>query len=144
MNELVVTPDTDLSQMSDDEIQNYLKDASHWQILTADYNKAQSDSNFKYDSVNVGTYNYSGYEKGVKFVYSNDESRVKNSSSENHQEYDVYPYLGGKKSYSNWGNVPGLIYGNTKEQRNATVHIVKNKDNKDEVYEKWSDSFNDK
>ena len=32
MNELVVTPDTDLSQMSDDEIQNYLKDASHWQI----------------------------------------------------------------------------------------------------------------
>ena len=150
MNELVVTPDTDLSQMSDDEIQNYLKDASHWQILTADYNKAQSDSNFKYDSVNVGTYNYSGYEKGVKFVYSNDESRVKNSSSENHQEYDVYPYLGGKKSYSNWGNVPGLIYGNTRAQRdkNGEWHDTSflrrnlyNQDGDDIIYENWESEF---
>ena len=31
-----------------------------------------------------------------------------------------------------------------KSKEIATVHIVKNKDNKDEVYEKWSDSFNDK
>ena len=114
MNELVVTPDTDLSQMSDDEIQNYLKDASHWQILTADYNKAQSDSNFKYDPVNVGTYNYSAYD----FDYINLDGTKKKTSSSNHNNYDVYPYLGGDKSdYKNWVNVSGLIYGNTKTQR---------------------------
>ena len=136
MNEVVVTPDTDLSQMSDDEIQNYLKDASHWQILTADYNKAQSDSNFKYDPVNVGTYNYCGYEEGIKFVYFYDETKVKNSSSDDHQKYDVKPYLGGKKTYSNWGNVPGLIYGNTRAQRDKNGDFYRSVAD-ESVYDMW-------
>ena len=144
MNEVVVTPDTDISQMSDEEIKINLKDASHWQILTADYNKAQRDSNFKYDPVNVGTYNYSGYEKGVEFVYSNDESIVKNSSSENHQKFDVRPYLGGKKIYSNWGNVPGLIYGNTRTQRDKNGYYHRDicvVNNHDVIYEEWECEF---
>ena len=98
MNELVVTPDTDLSQMSDDEIQNYLKDASHWQILTADYNKAQSDSNFKYDPVNVGTYNYVAYDESIDFVELDGITERKTEGSY-HKKYDVYPYLGGKNGF---------------------------------------------
>ena len=145
MNEVVVTPDKDLSGMSDEDIYNYLIDADHWQILTDDYEKARNNPNFKYDPVNVGTYNYSAYD----FDYVNIDGSIKLTSKTDHDKYDVYPYLGGKKSYSNWGNVPGLIYGNTKEQRNSNGAyskkvVVKNKDNKDEVYEKWSDSFNDK
>ena len=144
MNEVVVTPDTDLSQMSDDEIKNYLKDESHWQILTADYNKAQNDPNFKYDPVNVGTYNYCGYEEGIEFVYSYDETKVKNSSSDDHQKYDVKPYLGGKKSYSNWGNVPGLIYGNTRSQRDKNGYYHRDicvVNNHDVIYEEWECEF---
>lgn len=62
MNEVVVTPNKDLSGMSSEEIYNYLTDATHWQILTDDYDKAKNNSNFKYDPVNVGTYNYSAYD----------------------------------------------------------------------------------
>ena len=62
MNEVVVTPNKDLSGMSNDEIYDYRTDATHWQILTDDYKKAQNDQNFKYDPVNVGTYNYSAYD----------------------------------------------------------------------------------
>ena len=150
MNEVVVTPDIDLSSKDDEYIKEYLKNPNHWLILTDDYNKALNNPNFKYDPVNVGTYNYSGYEKGVKFVYSNDESRVKNSSSENHQKFDVRPYLGGKESYSNWGNVPGLIYGNTRAQRdkNGEWHDTSflrrnlyNQDGDDIIYENWESEF---
>lgn len=110
------------------------------------HNKAQNDPNFKYDPVNVGTYNYCGYEEGIEFVYSYDETKVKNSSSDDHQKYDVKPYLGGKKSYSNWGNVPGLIYGNTRAQRDKNgdyhdISVLKDKDDKDLIYKNWSEVF---
>ena len=121
MNEVVVTPNKDLNGMSNEEIYNYLTDATHWQILTDDYEKAQKNPNFKYDPVNVGTYNYSAYD----FNYVNLDGTKKETSSSKHNEYDVYPYLGGKKSYSNWGNVPGLIYGNTKAQRDVNEDYYK-------------------
>ena len=107
MNGVVVTPDKELSGMSDEDIYNYLIDADHWQILTDDYEKACNNPNFKYDPANVWTYNYSAY-------YVNIDGSIKSTSKSDHDKYDVYPYLGGKKSYSNWGNVPGLIYGNNK------------------------------
>ena len=88
-------------------------DADHWQILTDDYEKACNNPNFKYDPANVWTYNYSAYD----FDYVNIDGSIKSTSKSDHNKYDVYPYLGGKKSYSNWGNVPGLIYGDTKRQR---------------------------
>ena len=99
--------------MSRDEIYNYLTDESHWLIITDDYQKAENNHNFKYDPVNVGTYNYSAYD----FEYENLDGTPKVPSSDLHDFFDVKPYLGGKKSYSNWGNVPGLIYGNTRAQR---------------------------
>ena len=136
MNEVVVTPNKDLSGMTHEEIYTYLLKASNWQILTADYNKAQNDSNYKYDPVNVGTYNYCGYEKGIEFVYSYDETEKKTSTSDNHQKYDVKPYLGGKKSCSNWGNAPGMIYGNTKKQRNNNGDYYTDTADQD-VYEMW-------
>ena len=110
MNEVVVTPNKDLSGMSNDEIYDYLTDATHWQILTDDYKKAQNDQNFKYDPVNVGTYNYSAYD----FDYINLDGTPKKTSSLSHDKYDVQPYL---KDGENYGNVPGLIYGNSKKQR---------------------------
>ena len=129
---------------SDSDIIDYLKNSEHWQILTDDYDKAQSNPNFKYDPVNVGTYNYCGYEKGVKFI--NLDGTIKKSSSSGHQKYDVHPYLA---EYDNWGNAAELIYGNSKEQRNKNGEfsrkiVVKNKENKDSVHKKWSDYFNDK
>ena len=136
MNEVVVTPNKDLSGMTHEEIYTYLLKASNWQILTADYNKAQNDSNYKYDPVNVGTYNYCGYEKGIEFVYSYDETEKKTSTSDDHQKYDVKPYLGGKKSCSNWGNAPGMIYGNTKKQRNNNGDYYTDTADQD-VYEMW-------
>ena len=136
MNEVVVTPNKDLSGMTHEEIYTYLLKASNWQILTADYNKAQNDSNYKYDPVNVGTYNYCGYEKGIEFVYSYDETEMKTSTSDDHQKYDVKPYLGGKKSCSNWGNAPGMIYGNTKKQRNNNGDYYTDTADQD-VYEMW-------
>ncbi len=143
MNELVVTPDTDLSQMSDDEIQNYLKDASHWQILTADYNKAQSDSNFKYDPVNVGTYNYVAYDESIDFVELDGITERKTEGSY-HKKYDVYPYLGGKNDYSNWGNVPGLIYDNTSTAKERNYTYYEDKciiDKHDKIFDEWVDEF---
>ena len=136
MNEVVVTPNKDLSGMTHEEIYTYLLKASNWQILTADYKKAQNDSNYKYDPVNVGTYNYCGYEKGIEFVYSYDETEKKTSTSDDHQKYDVKPYLGGKKSCSNWGNAPGMIYGNTKKQRNNNGDYYTDTADQD-VYEMW-------
>ena len=136
MNEVVVTPNKDLSGMTHEEIYTYLLKASNWQILTADYNKSQNDSNYKYDPVNVGTYNYCGYEKGIEFVYSYDETEKKTSTSDDHQKYDVKPYLGGKKSCSNWGNAPGMIYGNTKKQRNNNGDYYTDTADQD-VYEMW-------
>ena len=136
MNEVVVTPNKDLSGMTHEEIYTYLLKASNWQILTADYNKAQNDSNYKYDPVNVGTYNYCGYEKGIEFVYSYDETEKKTSTSDDHQKYDVKPYLGGKKSCSNWGNAPGMIYGNTKKQRNNNGDYYTDTADQN-VYEMW-------
>ena len=110
MNEVVVTPNKDLSGMSNDEIYDYLTDATHWQLLTDDYKKAQNDQNFKYDPVNVGTYNYSAYD----FDYIKFDGTPKKTSSLSHDKYDVQPYL---KDGENYGNVPGLIYGNSKKQR---------------------------
>lgn len=40
MNEVVVTPDKDLTGMSDSYIIDYLKNPEHWLILTDDYEKA--------------------------------------------------------------------------------------------------------
>ena len=140
MNEVVVTPDKDLSGMSDEDIYNYLIDADHWQILTDDYEKARNNPNFKYDPVNVGTYNYSAYD----FDYVNIDGSIKSTSKTDHDKYDVYPYLGGKKSYSNWGNVPGLIYGNTKRQRdkNGNYYDVSvSKYEEDIIYERWGEVF---
>ena len=144
MNEVVVTPDKDLTDMSDSYIIDYLKNPEHWLILTDDYEKAQNNPNLKYDPVNVGTYNYCGYEKGVKFI--NLDGTIKKSSSSGHQNYDVHPYLA---KYNNWGNVAELIYGNSKEQRDnngefSKVITVKNEKNNDLIHKNWSDYFNDK
>lgn len=144
MNEVVVTPDKDLSGMSDEDIYNYLIDADHWQILTDDYEKARNNPNFKYDPVNVGTYNYSAYD----FDYVNIDGSIKSTSKTDHDKYDVYPYLGGKESYSNWGNVPGLIYGNTKRQRdkNGYYHddiVVQTTNDNDVVFNNWRKKWNE-
>ena len=69
---------------------------------------------------------------------------MKNSSSDDHQKYDVKPYLGGKKSYSNWGNVPGLIYGNTRSQRDKNGYYHREicvVNNYDVIYEEWECEF---
>ena len=149
MNEVVVTPDKDLTGMSDSYIIDYLKNPEHWLILTDDYEKAQNNSNFKYDPVNVGKYNYCGYEEDeeenkIKFI--NSDGTIKKSSSLGHQNYDVHPYLA---KYNNWGNVAELIYGNSKEQRDnngefSKVITVKNEKNNDLIHKNWSDYFNDK
>ena len=74
----------------------------------------------------------------------------RNDESDDHQKYDVKPYLGGKKSYSNWGNVPGLIYGNTRAQRDKNGNWRKelfekygfmNNNGDDIIYEKWKSEF---
>jgi len=49
-------------------------------------------------------------------MFINHDGSVKASTSKEHQKYDVLPY---RKDGSNLGNVPGLIYGNTKTQRDA-------------------------
>ena len=132
--------------MSHDEIYNYLTDESHWLILTDDYQKAENNHNFKYDPVNVGTYNYSAYD----FEYENLDGTLKVTSSDLHDFFDVKPYLGGKKSYSNWGNVPGLIYGNTRSQRDKNGNWRKelfekysfmNNNGDDIIYENWKSKF---
>ena len=143
LNEVVVTPDKDLSGMSNDDIYEYLTDASHWQILTADYNKAQNDTNFKYDPVNVGTYNYVAYDKSIDFVELDGITKRKTESSD-HKKYDVSPYLGGNDDYSNWGNVPGLIYDNTstaKERNGNLYNATINRDNADTIYPFWEGVF---
>ena len=143
LNEVVVTPDKDLSGMSNDDIYEYLTDASHWQILTADYNKAQNDTNFKYDPVNVGTYNYVAYDKSIDFVELDGITKRKTESSD-HKKYDVSPYLGGNDDYSNWGNVPGLIYDNTstaKERNGNLYNVTINRDNADTIYPFWEGVF---
>ena len=76
-----------------------------------------SDSHLKYDPVNVGTYNYSAYD----FDYINPDGTPKKTSSLSHDKYDVQPYL---KDGENYGNVPGLIYGNSKNNAIKTKTIT--------------------
>ena len=95
-----------------------------------------SDSHLKYDPVNVGTYNYSAYD----FDYVNLDGSKKKTSSLNHNRYDVYPYLGGKSKYKNWGNVPGMIFRNTKIDRNSNLTKYNNSAAVS-VYEEWREKF---
>ena len=141
MNEVVVTPKN---------INADLKKADNWLILTDDYNKGCNDPNFKYDPVNVGTYNYSAYD----FDYINLDGSKKKTSSTKHNAYDVYPYLGNcpeysSKNYKNLGNVPGMIYRNTKSNRdnNSKIYgekILSPNNNRDFIYEHWSGLINGK
>ena len=144
MNEVVVTPNKDLRGMSDDDIYDYLKDANNWQILTDDYDKAKNNSSFKYDPINVGTYNYSAFD----FDYINLDGSKKKTSRNKHNKYDVYPYLGScpedsSKDYMDWGNVPGMKYDNTRAKRNRNGDDYKNNAN-NEVYKKWNEEFKKK
>ena len=132
MNEVVVTPNKDLSGMSNEDIYNYLTDATHWQILTDDYQKAKSNSNFKYDPVNVGTYNYAAYD----FNYINLDGSIKETSSDLHNLFDVYPYLKKLKKGKNWGNIYCLIYGNTRQQRDDNYDYYKENADYD-IYDMW-------
>lgn len=127
MNEVVVTPKIDVSNMEEMERYNYLISAENWLILTEDYEKAQNNPNFKYDPVNVGTYNYCGYEKDkdgnvIEFITHN--GSIKSTSSAGHQNLDVKPYLNnGASDDENWGNIPCLIYGNTRDQRDDNYNF---------------------
>ena len=139
MNEVVVTPDKSLNGMSDEEIYDYLTDANHWQILTDNYVKAQTNTYFKYDPVNVGTYNYVAYDKSIDFVELDGITERKTKSSD-HKKYDVNPYLGGKGDYSNLGNVPGLIYDNTSTAKKRNYSYYEDKcmiDKQDKIFDKW-------
>ena len=81
----------------------------------------------------MGTYNYSAYD----FEYVTIDGNVKETSEDLHNKYDVYPYLGGKEEYNNWGNVPGLIYGNTKKQRNKNEDYYYDTANTDVFTKYW-------
>ena len=135
MNEVVVTPI---------DINSDLTKPENWQILTDDYDKAKNNPSFKYDPINVGTYNYSAFD----FDYVNLDGTIKKSSSSKHNKYDVYPYLGGKSKYSNWGNVPGMIYRNTKKDRDNNKNlyedeILKPNGGEDKIYNYWDVMIND-
>lgn len=95
------------------------------------------DPNFKYDPVNVGTYNYSAYD----FEYVTIDGNVKETSEDLHNKYDVYPYLGDKEEYNNWGNVPGLIYGNSKDDRNQNGKHYDKYANKHVYEDYWKGLF---
>ena len=138
MNEVVVTPNKDLSGMSNSQIEKYLEDESHWQILTDDYEKAQNNHNFKYDPINVGTYNYVAYDKTIKFVEL-DNVTVKKTKSKEHQAYDVKPYLGNEEGSSNWGNVPGLIYRNTRNDKDENLKKLNNTTS--QIYNYWNENY---
>ena len=102
-----------------------------------------SDSHLKYDPVNVGTYNYSAYD----FDYVNLDGSKKKTSFSKHNDFDVYPYLGNcsgdkKKDYKNFGNVPDMIYRNTKDDRDNNKDIYEDvilnlSDGKDRIYTYW-------
>ena len=129
---------------SDSYIIDYLKNPEHWLILTDDYEKAKNNPNFKYDPINVGTYNYSAFD----FDYINLDGSKKKTSRNKHNKYDVYPYLGScpedsSKDYMDWGNVPGMKYDNTRAKRNRNGDDYKNNAN-DEVYKKWNEEFKKK
>ena len=121
---------------SDSDIIDYLKNPEHWLFLTDDYEKAKNNPNFKYDPINVGTYNYSAFD----LDYINLDGSKKKTSSSKHNTYDVYPYLGGKSKYSNWGNVPGMIYRNTKSYRDSNLTKYNNSAAVT-VYEEWREKF---
>ena len=107
--------------------------------MTDDYEKAKNNPNFKYDPINVGTYNYSAFD----FDYINLDGSKKKTSSSNHNTYDVYPYLGGKSKYKNWGNVPGMIYRNTKEDKEYNIKMYNQKADKS-IFINWKGVFNEK
>ena len=127
MNEVVVTPK---------DINADLTLAENWLILTESYVKAATNSNLKYDPINVGTYNYSAYD----FEYINLDGSKKKTSASEHNKYDVHPYLGGKSIYNNWGNVPGMIYRNTKKARDKNYEDYRTQAN-ESVYNYWEEIF---
>ena len=128
--------------MSRDEIYNYLTDESHWLIITDDYQKAENNHNFKYDPVNVGTYNYCSYETSIPGHDKPEDKRL-------HSILDVLPY---RDDGGNWGNVIGLIYGNSMSARNyngeyhdthSLIDIYKKyEDEQDEVFVYWEKYLN--
>jgi hypothetical protein len=124
--EVIVSPKHDLRGMSHEEIYKELNNAYNWVILTADPNN--TDENFRYDPVNVGTYNY--------YASLPSYGKIKGKfASEVHNFYDVQPFY-------NWANVKGMPYGNSLDERNANGFYYRDTANKN-VNNSWEDYLND-
>jgi hypothetical protein len=87
--EVVVTPKDDISGMTEEKIIEYLKNPNNWLILTDDKNAA---GNFKYDPLNMGTYNYHA------------NCAEKKEDEKLHNTLDVDPY----KTYGNVKEFKGI------------------------------------
>jgi len=123
--EVVVTPKGDISGMSDEELEKHLKDSSNWQIITDDPNN--EDPNFKYDPVNMGTYNYCAYDERISGHDAKSDKRA-------HNILDVY-------SFYDFANVKGLRYGNSKDERNKNAKDYLEINNN--YFGNWEEVFNE-
>ena len=126
LNEVIVSPKHDLRGMSHDDIYKELNNAYNLVILTADPNN--DDENFRYDPVNVGTYNYYASLPSYGSIKGKIASLI-------HKQYDVSPFY-------EWGNVKGLPYGNSVDERDANGDFYTHTANR-KVFNDWSIFINE-
>ena len=124
--EVIVSPKNEIRGMNQYQIEAELNDPRNWVILTVDPNN--NDDNFRYDPVNVGTYNYYASLPSYGLIKKGNASTI-------HHEFDVQPFY-------TWANVKGMPYGNSKDERNANGLYYRDNANK-EVYKGWSDYWNE-
>ena len=112
--------------MTHEEIYEYLTKAENWVILTDDINN--NNPNFRYDPVNMGTYNYHASlpNKSTPTLLDKIENII---NDDIHDKLDV-------STFKKWGNVKGFMYGTTKDERDANGYYYNNYANKD-VYENY-------
>ena len=124
--EVIVSPKHEIRGMNPSQIEVELNNPINWVILTADLNI--NDDNFRYDPVNVGTYNYYASLPSYGLIKKGNASII-------HHAFDVQPFY-------TWGNVKGLPYGNSIDEREANGFYYRDNANKD-VYISWSDYWNE-
>ena len=129
LNEVIVSPKDDIRNMTHDEIYEYLTKAENWVILTDDINN--QNPNFRYDPVNMGTYNYCASLPITSLFATIDIKRIIKSGENDsiHEKYDV-------STFRTWGNIRGFMYGTTKEEKTVNIDYYDNNANK-KVYDKY-------